>query len=149
MVVWCGFNLTIMPFLYFGHILHTAVTSLHCDYIKMRLHKISISIFQSLIDYKIFNRNTVKVSYSCMQNMSKIYKGQIVRLHPHHVTNWYYVSVEKKENVSCWCFTIKIIQIQENYTEEIVLIDILTFYYFLQLHIWSQNFSSELKSRLQ
>ena len=24
--------------------------------------------------YKIFNRNTVKVSYSCMQNMSKIYK---------------------------------------------------------------------------
>ena len=25
--------------------------------------------------HKIFNRNTVKVSYSCMQNMSKIYKG--------------------------------------------------------------------------
>ena len=24
---------------------------------------------------KIFNKNTVKVSYSCMQNMSKIYKG--------------------------------------------------------------------------
>ena len=24
--------------------------------------------------HKIFNRNTVKVSYSCMQNMSKIYK---------------------------------------------------------------------------
>ena len=25
--------------------------------------------------HKVFNRNTVKVSYSCMQNMSKIYKG--------------------------------------------------------------------------
>ena len=25
--------------------------------------------------HKIFSRNTVKVSYSCMQNMSKIYKG--------------------------------------------------------------------------
>ena len=25
--------------------------------------------------HRIFNRNTVKVSYSCMQNMSKIYKG--------------------------------------------------------------------------
>ena len=25
--------------------------------------------------HKIFNRNTVKVSYSCMQNMFKIYKG--------------------------------------------------------------------------
>ena len=25
--------------------------------------------------HKIFNRNTVKVSYSCMQNMSKIYQG--------------------------------------------------------------------------
>ena len=25
--------------------------------------------------HKIFNRNTVKVSYSCIQNMSKIYKG--------------------------------------------------------------------------
>ena len=25
--------------------------------------------------HKIFNRNTVKVSYSCMQNISKIYKG--------------------------------------------------------------------------
>ena len=36
----------------------------------------SINIFQSLIDYiKIFNRNTVKVSDSCVQNMSKIYKG--------------------------------------------------------------------------
>ena len=36
----------------------------------------SIDIFQSLIGYiKIFNRNTVKVSYSCIQSMSKIYKG--------------------------------------------------------------------------
>ena len=25
--------------------------------------------------HKIFNRNTVKVNYSCMQNMSKTYKG--------------------------------------------------------------------------
>ena len=25
--------------------------------------------------HKIFNRNTVKVSYSCMQNMSKVYRG--------------------------------------------------------------------------
>ena len=25
--------------------------------------------------HRIFNRNTVKVSYSCMQNMSKTYKG--------------------------------------------------------------------------
>ena len=25
--------------------------------------------------HKMFNRNTVKVSYSCMQNMSKIYRG--------------------------------------------------------------------------
>ena len=25
-----GYNLTIMPYVYFGHILHTAVTNLHC-----------------------------------------------------------------------------------------------------------------------
>ena len=25
--------------------------------------------------HKIFNRNTVKISYNCMQNMSKIHKG--------------------------------------------------------------------------
>ena len=37
--------------------------------------------------HNIFNRNTVKVSHSCMQNMSKNIKGIIVRLHPHCVTN--------------------------------------------------------------
>ena len=30
--------------------------------------------------HKIFNRNTVKVSYSCMQNISKIYKGQTSKI---------------------------------------------------------------------
>ena len=34
----------------------------------------SIDIFQSHRLHKIFNRNTVKVSYSCTQNKSKIYK---------------------------------------------------------------------------
>ena len=31
--------------------------------------------------HKIFNRNTVKVSYSCMQNMSKICKGYNSKRH--------------------------------------------------------------------
>ena len=30
--------------------------------------------------HKIFNRNTVKVSYSCMQNISKIYKGHTSKI---------------------------------------------------------------------
>ena len=58
----------------------------------------SIDIFRSHRLHDIFNRNTVKVSHSCMQNMSKNTKGIIVRLHPHCVTNWHYVTVDKKEN---------------------------------------------------
>ena len=30
--------------------------------------------------HKMFNRNTVKISYSCIQNMSKIYKGQNIKI---------------------------------------------------------------------
>ena len=63
--------------------------------------------------HKIFNRKAVKVSYSCMQNMSKIYKGHN-RKSTFTPCNqliwwwwWYYVTVEKKENFS-WTVNAKL-----------------------------------------
>ena len=46
--------------------------------------------------HKIFNRNTIKVSYSCMNNMSKIIKGHIKKSHRNHVTKNQNAIVEKK-----------------------------------------------------
>ena len=47
MVTWCGCNITIMNFVYFGHILHPAATNLHCGFVEnfmqsMRFWKMSI-----------------------------------------------------------------------------------------------------------
>ena len=46
--------------------------------------------------HKIFNRNTIKVSYSCMNNMSKIIKVHIKKSHRNHVTKDQNAIAEKK-----------------------------------------------------
>ena len=48
--------------------------------------------------HKTFNRNIVKVSYSCMNNMSKIIKD-IIKSHRNHVTKDQNAIAEKKQNV--------------------------------------------------
>ena len=54
---------------------------------------------------KIFNRNTVKVSYSCMSNMLKIIKGHNKKSYRNHVTKDQNAIVEKKLNVQ-WKGTV-------------------------------------------
>ena len=55
----------------------------------------STNIFQGLIDYiKFFNRKTVKISYSSMQNMSKIYKG--------HNSKITFTSCNQLTLCNCW-----------------------------------------------
>ena len=54
---------------------------------KMFLRLINRHLPKSHRLHKIFNRNTVKVSYSCMQNMSKIYKGHNSKITYNRVTN--------------------------------------------------------------
>ena len=68
----------------------------------------TIDIFQSLIDYIKFSTETqwrlvTTVCKICPKNT----KGKIIRLHSHHVTNWHYVTVEKKENVP-WTVNAKL-----------------------------------------
>ena len=62
----------------------------------------SIDIFQSLIDYTKFSTETQQrlVTAAC-KVCPKYTKDIIVRLYPQEVTNWHYVIVEQKENVSC------------------------------------------------
>ena len=47
MVTRCGCNLTIMPFVYLGHNMHTAVTNLHCVYVENSMWS-SLSLLFSL-----------------------------------------------------------------------------------------------------
>ena len=59
-----------------------------------------IDIFQSLIDYvKLSTETQWRLVTAVCKACSKYTKGIIVRLHPHSVTKWHYVSVEKNENV--------------------------------------------------
>ena len=48
--------------------------------------------------HKIFNRNTVKVSYSCMNNMSNIIKGHNKKSSRNHMTKDQNAIAEKKSN---------------------------------------------------
>ena len=48
--------------------------------------------------HKIFNRNTVKVSYSCINNMSKSSRDIIKKSYRNHVTKEQNAIVEKKQN---------------------------------------------------
>ena len=58
--------------------------------------------------YKILNRNRVKVSYSCMDNISKIIKTVIIKKsHRNQVTKHHNAIAEKKENVQ-WNGTVKL-----------------------------------------
>ena len=60
----------------------------------------SIDIFQSLIDYIKFSTETQwRLVTTVCKICPKYTKGIIVRLHLHRVTNWHYVTVEKKQNV--------------------------------------------------
>ena len=57
--------------------------------------KRSTNIFQGLIDnIKFFDRKTVKISYSSMQNMSKIYKGHNSKI---TFTSWNQLTL-----CNCW-----------------------------------------------
>ena len=68
----------------------------------------SIDIFQSLIDYIKFSTETQwRLVTAVCKICPKYTKGIIVRLHPHRVTNWHYVTVEKKENVQ-WTVNAKL-----------------------------------------
>ena len=61
----------------------------------------SIDIFQSLIDHIEFSTETQwRLVTAVCRICLKYTKGIMVRLHPHRVTNWHYVTVKKKENVS-------------------------------------------------
>ena len=68
----------------------------------------SIDIFQSIIDYTKISTGTQRwlVTVVC-KICPKYTKGIIVRLHTHCVTNGYYVTVKKKENVP-WMVYAKI-----------------------------------------
>ena len=57
--------------------------------------------------HKIFNRNTVKVSYSCMNNMSNIIKGHNKKSSRNHMTKDQNAIAEKKQNVQ-WKGTVKL-----------------------------------------
>ena len=62
LVTKCGYNLTIMPFVYIGHILHTAVTNLQCvsilcslwDFVKFLLVN-RRKIFATFVDTALLN----------------------------------------------------------------------------------------------
>ena len=60
----------------------------------------SIDIFQSLIDNIKFSTETLwRLVTAVCKVCPKYTKGIIVKLHPHRVTNWHCLTVEKKENV--------------------------------------------------
>ena len=68
----------------------------------------SIDTFQSLIDYIKFSTKTQwRLVTAVCTICPKYTKGIIVRLLPHRVTNWHYVTVEKKENVP-WTVNTKL-----------------------------------------
>ena len=68
----------------------------------------SIDIFQSLIDNIKFSTETQwRLGTAVCKVCPKYTKGIIVRLHPHRVTNWHCVTVEKKENVP-WTINAKL-----------------------------------------
>ena len=68
----------------------------------------SIDIFQSFIDYIKFSTETQwRLVTAVCKICPKYTKSIIVRLHPHRVTNWHYVTVEKKENVP-WAINTKL-----------------------------------------
>ena len=55
----------------------------------------SIEIFQSLLDYIKFSTETHwRLITAVCKLCPKYTKGIIIRLHPHRVTNWHYVTVE-------------------------------------------------------
>ena len=57
--------------------------------------------------HKIFNRNTVKVSYICMNNSLKKSKGINTRSHQQHVTKHQNAIAEKDQNVQ-WKGMVKL-----------------------------------------
>ena len=82
----------------------------------------SIDIFQSLTDYIKFSTETQWRLVTAVSKMCPKYtKGIIVRQHLHRVTNWHYVTVEKKEddpwtvNAKLWMQFMTVVSLHQSH----------------------------------
>ena len=60
----------------------------------------SMDIYRSLIAYIRFSTETQWRLVTAVSKICPKYAKGIIVMHPHHVTKWHYVTVEKKKNLS-------------------------------------------------
>ena len=75
------------------------ITTQYPQIVQKHFFDWSIDIFQSLIDYLKISKKQWRLVTAACKICPKYTKGIIAILHPHRVTYWHYVTVEKKENI--------------------------------------------------